>query len=89
MVARTEGGSVSAAGRKASKSKGHTFPGTDKFPIDNLTDLKNAKHDIGRSSLPRGPLVSYINRRARALGGRPVGGEKPEHHFAHGRPRTE
>lgn len=87
MVARTPSGGVKASARKAAKAKGHTLPGTDKFPINNLSDLSNAKHRIGTTNEPHGKVVSYINRRAKALGGSPVGG-RAEHHFAHGRPRS-
>ena len=87
MAFRTESGSVSAGGRRAAKSKGRTMPGTaGKFPIRNLSDLANAKHDIGRTSEPRGKVVAWIDRRARQLGGKPVGGK--DHHFAHARPQT-
>lgn len=89
----TPSGGVSAHGRRQAKKRGHTLPGTDKFPINNLKDLSNAKHDIGRTSEPRAKVVAYLNSRARDLGGAPVGGHKakdhPHHHFAHGRPRTE
>lgn len=88
MVARTPSGGVKASARKAARAKGNTLPGTDKFPINTLGDLKNAKHDIGRTTEPRAKVVAFINRRAKALGGAPVGGSPPEHHFAHGRPRT-
>lgn len=89
MAFRTPSGGVSAAGRHAAKAQGHTMPGTGgKFPIRNRSDLANAKHDIGRTSEPHGKVVAWINRRARDLGGKPVGGGHPEHHFAHGRPRT-
>lgn len=69
----TPSGGVSAHGRREAKSKGETMPGTDKFPIRNLSDLAKAKHDIGRTSEPRGKVVSWINRRARELGGKPTG----------------
>jgi hypothetical protein len=83
---RTLSGSVSAHGRQAAKSKGETMPGTGgKFPIRNLSDLSNAKHDIGRTSEPHAKVVAWIDKRARELGGKPVGGD---HHFAHERPRT-
>jgi hypothetical protein len=85
MAFRTASGSVSAAGRRGAKSKGETMPGTDKFPIRNLGDLSNAKRDIGRTSEPHGKVVAWIDRRARALGGKPVGGGK-DHQFAHQRP---
>lgn len=86
MAFRTASGSVSASGRQGAKSKGQTMPGTGgKFPIRNLSDLSNAKHDIGRTGEPHDKVVAWINRRARALGGKPVGGGK-DHHFAHKRP---
>ncbi len=88
MAFRTPSGGVSAGGRRAAKGKGETMPGTGgKFPIRNLSDLSNAKHDIGRTSEPHGKVVAWINRRAKALGGAPVGGAK-DHHFAHRRPHT-
>ena len=88
MAFRTKSGAVSAGGRRAAKSKGETMPGTGgKFPIRNLSDLSNAKHDIGRTSEPRAKVVAWIDRRARQLGGKPVGGN--DHQFAHGRPRAE
>lgn len=94
MVARTPSGGVKASARREAKSKGHTLPGTDKFPINNLQDLSNAKHDIGRTSEPRGKVVRYIDERAKALGGKPVGehsdgshkhkGHHAEHSVKHG-----
>jgi len=85
MTFRTESGSVSASGRQAAKAKGQTMPGTSgKFPIRNLSDLANAKHDIGRTTEPRAKVVGWINRRARELGGKPVG----DHKFAHSHPRV-
>ena len=71
----TPSGGVSAHGRAAAKEAGHTLPGTDKFPIRNLSDLAKAKHDIGRTSEPRSKVVGWIDRRARELGGSPVGGK--------------
>jgi hypothetical protein len=89
MAFRTKSGSVSASGRREAKAKGHTMPGTGgKFPIRNLSDLSNAKHDIGRTSEPRAKVVAWIARRAKELGGKPVGGGK-DHHMAHARPRTD
>ena len=83
---RTAGGSVSAHGRAQAKAHGDTMPGTGgKFPIRNLSDLSNAKHDIGRTSEPHAKVVGWINKRARELGGSPVGGD---HKFAHTKPRT-
>lgn len=69
----TPSGGVSAHGRRDAKDAGHTLPGTDKFPIRNLSDLAKAKHDIGRTSEPRGKVVAWIDRRADELGGKPVG----------------
>jgi hypothetical protein len=34
-------------------------------------------------------VVAYIDRRAKALGGKPVAGKLEPHHFAHRRPRTD
>jgi hypothetical protein len=86
---RTASGAVSEHGRKQAKSKGQTMPGTGgKFPIRNLSDLSNAKHDIGRTSEPRAKVIGWIDRRAKELGGKAVGATK-DHHFAHDRPRTE
>lgn len=69
----TPSGGVSAHGRREAKEAGHTMPGTDKFPIRNLSDLAKAKHDIGRTSEPRSKVVAWIDKRARDLGGKPVG----------------
>ena len=70
----TKGGSVSAGGRQQAKSQGKTLPGSGgKFPIRNLSDLANAKHDIGRTNEPHGKVVAWIDKRARELGGSPVG----------------
>lgn len=71
----TPSGGVSAHGRKEAKSKGQTMPGTGgKFPIRNLSDLAKAKHDIGRTNEPREKVVRWIDKRAKELGGKPVGG---------------
>jgi hypothetical protein len=70
----TPSGGVSAHGRHEAKSRGDTLPGTDKFPIRNLSDLAHAKHDIGRTSEPREKVVAWIDKRAKELGGKPVGG---------------
>lgn len=100
MVARTPSGGVKQSARRKARAEGHTLPGTDKFPINDKADLENAKHRIGTTTEPREKVVAYINRRARALGGKPVGGgkdrkkemhgghngEHPPHHFAHGQP---
>jgi len=72
---RTASGAVSASGRKAAREAGETMPGTGgKFPIRNLSDLSNAKHDIGRTSEPKAKVKAWIDRRARELGGTPLGG---------------
>lgn len=74
---RTPSGGVSAKGRAAAKSQGDTMPGTGgKFPIRNRSDLANAKHDIGRTNEPRSKVVAWIDKRAKQLGGAPVGGRK-------------
>lgn len=86
MAFRTPSGSVSAAGRRDAKSKGQTMPGTGgKFPIRNLSDLANAKHDIGRTNEPRSKVVAWINKKARQLGGKPVAA-RDDHIIAHRRP---
>lgn len=72
----TPSGGVSAHGRAKAKESGETMPGTDKFPIRNLSDLAKAKHDIGRTTEPRSKVVAWIDRRAHELGGKPVGGDK-------------
>lgn len=78
---RTKSGSVSAEGRRKAKSAGDTMPGTGgKFPIRNLSDLSNAKHDIGRTTEPHAKVVAWIDKRAKELHGSPVGGSKP-HEF--------
>lgn len=70
----TPSGGVSAEGRREAKAKGETMPGTGgKFPIRNLSDLAKAKHDIGRTTEPRSKVVGWINKRAKELGGKPVG----------------
>lgn len=73
MVVRTPSGGVKASARHEARAKGHTLPGTDKFPINNLSDLANAKHDIGRTSEPKAKVEAFIDSRAKALGGKPVG----------------
>lgn len=69
---RTPSGGVSAAGRRAAQKKGDTMPGGS-FPIRNKSDLANAKHDVGRASNPAAARA-WINKRARQLGGKPLGG---------------
>jgi hypothetical protein len=55
----------------------HHLPGTKgKFPVDSAADVENAKHDIGRTTEPKGKVVDYINDMARQYGVAPVGGGK-------------
>lgn len=68
MAARKTADGVSEKKRDEAESKGHTLPGTDKFPIDNAQDLENAKHDIGRTNEPKDKVRRYINERAKELG---------------------
>lgn len=70
----TPSGGVSAHGRESARKADETLPGTDKFPIRNLSDLGKAKRDIGRTNEPRSKVVAFIDRRAKELGGKPVGG---------------
>lgn len=51
----------------------HHLPGTDKFPVDSAADVRNAKHDIGRTSEPRDKVVRYVNEMAREYHVAPVG----------------
>lgn len=67
---------VSQQKRDRAEDKGHTLPGTDKFPIENKSDLEKAKHDIGRTNEPKSKVVRYINERAEELGGEKVGESK-------------
>lgn len=64
--------------RDRAEEAGHTLPGTDKFPIENKSDLEKAKHDIGRTNEPHDKVVRYINQRAEDLGGEKVGEDKSE-----------
>lgn len=68
MASRKVADGVSQEKRDKAESKGHTLPGTDKFPIDNAEDLENAKHDIGRTNEPKDKVRRYINERAKELG---------------------
>lgn len=74
MGFRTASGGVSAAGRRAAQKKGDTMPGGS-FPIRNKSDLANAKHDVGRAKNPSAARA-WINRRAKQLGAKPLGGKK-------------
>jgi hypothetical protein len=53
----------------------HHLPGTDKFPVDSAADVRNAKHDIGRTNEPHGKVVRYINEMASEYGVSQVGGD--------------
>lgn len=52
--------------RQASEDKGHAMPGGG-FPIENVSDLKNAIQAIGRAKDPAA-AKAHIKTRARALG---------------------
>ncbi|MCW2929922.1 MAG: hypothetical protein JWM19_884 [Actinomycetia bacterium] len=67
------GGGVTESEREHAS---HHLPGTDKFPVDSAADVQNAKHDIGRTSEPKGKVVNYINEMAREYHVAPVGHEK-------------
>ena len=71
---RTPSGGVSAAGRRSAQKKGDTMPGGS-FPIRNKSDLANAKHDVGRAKNPSAARA-WINKRAKQLGAKPLGGKK-------------
>jgi hypothetical protein len=64
---------VPEAKRDRAEKAGDTLPGTDKFPIENASDLAKAKHDIGRTNEPHDKVVNYINRKADELGEPKVG----------------
>lgn len=73
MAKKVMADGVSQKKRDDAERAGHTYPGTDSFPIDNKQDLENAKHDIGRSKLPHDKLIRYIDERAEDLGAAKVG----------------
>lgn len=60
-----EGKSVSAAKRKNAK---YHLPGTEKYPIDNVSDLHKAIKLVGNSTEDKLKVVSYLKRVAVALG---------------------
>lgn len=64
---------VSQEKRDRAEESGDTLPGTDKFPIENRSDLEKAKHDIGRTNEPHDKVVRYIDRKAEELGAPGVG----------------
>ena len=54
----------------------HHLPGPgDKFPVSGPADVENAKHDIGRTSEPKGKVESYINEMAKEYHVAPIGGK--------------
>ena len=53
----------------------HHLPGTEKFPVDSAADVENAKHDIGRTSEPKGKVERYINDMAKEYHVAPIGGK--------------
>jgi hypothetical protein len=69
----TPSGSVTAESRRESEKAGHTMAGGS-FPINNAADLARAKHDIGRAHNPAAARA-WINRRAKELDARPIGGK--------------
>lgn len=69
------GGGVTEKERKGAE---HHLPGTDKFPVSSGADVENAKHDIGRTSEPKGKVRKYINEMAEEYGEAPLGGEKKD-----------
>jgi len=58
------GKAVSAEKRRNAK---YHFPGTDKYPIDNVSDLKNAISRSGSSTEDKSKVRAYLKRVARAL----------------------
>lgn len=58
------GKAVSAEKRRNAK---YHFPGTDKYPIDNVQDLKNAISRSGSSTEDKSAVRAYLIRVARAL----------------------
>ncbi len=53
---------------KALKAKGHTFPGTTSYPIDDEEDLDKAIHAVGRGGADHDAIRKYIAARAKAMG---------------------
>lgn len=60
-----EGKAISAKKRANAK---YTFDGTDKYPIDNCTDVKNAISRSGSSTEDQSKVRAYIQRVAKELG---------------------
>jgi HK97 family phage prohead protease len=59
------GKAVSAEKRRTAK---YHFPGTDKYPIDNRTDLENAISRSGSSTESKSEVRAYLIRVAKELG---------------------
>lgn len=59
------GKAMSAEKRRNAK---HHYPGTDKYPIDNKQDLKDAVGLVGNSSIPAADVKKYLIRVAKAEG---------------------
>lgn len=74
---RTPSGGVSAHGRRAAERRGDTMPG-GRFPIRDVHDLADAKHDFGRAK-DKPAVRRWIDKRARQLG-EPGLGETTAHH---------
>lgn len=58
------GKAVSAEKRKNAK---YTFDGTDKFPIDNCSDVEKAVRLVGNTTEDKDKVKAYIKRCAKAL----------------------
>ncbi len=62
-------GKYSAADLRRLKAKGHTYPGTTSYPIDDDEDLSNAIHAVGRGKVASHDKIrAYIIRRAKEMG---------------------
>jgi hypothetical protein len=59
--------------RRSLAKSGDAMPGGS-FPIENRSDLANAKQAIGRAKNP-GAARAHINERAKALGAKPIGAQ--------------
>lgn len=56
-----------ASAKKRAEAK-YTFPGTDKYPISNCQDVRNAVSRSGSSTEDKSKVRAYIKRAAKALG---------------------
>lgn len=75
QAARTAASGLAAGGvtEHERDTAAHHLPGTDKFPVNSAADVRNAKHDVGRTNEPHGKVVDYINDMAREYHVAPVG----------------